>query len=101
MTRRYDDAIDVRRRDQEPAEFVWRGRLYLVRAVLTSWMEAGEWWQEPSVETSEAGPALSVHDREREMWRVEARAGRACESGVYDLCFDERAGTWTLASALD
>ena len=34
MTRRYDDPVDVRRRDEDPAEFLWRGRHYAVREVL-------------------------------------------------------------------
>ena len=27
-----------------PAQFVWRGRLYLVREVLAHWVELGTWW---------------------------------------------------------
>jgi hypothetical protein len=92
MSRRYDDAVEVRRRDDVPAEFLWRGRLYSVRAVVAHWVEAGGWWR------ARAG---SVDDREREVWRVEAAAGRAAGSGIYDLCFDWSAGGWTLARAHD
>lgn len=45
MTRRYGDAIEVRRRDDVPAEFLWKGRLHVVREVLAHWFEAGAWWQ--------------------------------------------------------
>jgi hypothetical protein len=45
MSRRYDDPVEVRRRDDEPAEFLWRDRLWVVRAVLARWVETGAWWQ--------------------------------------------------------
>jgi hypothetical protein len=132
MTRRYDDPVDVRRRDDAPAEFLWRGRLYVVREVLAHWVETGAWWRAAVVRaayvgTNDAGDAgagdagagdahagagagagaaapatLSLTaTAEREMWRVEASAGRVRGSGVFDLCFDWGAGMWTLARALD
>jgi hypothetical protein len=123
MTRRYDDPVDVRRRDEAPAEFLWRGRLYVVRDVLDHWVEAGAWWRAAPARAllgtdvgthlgtdigSAGGPGDSgdaapraVDDGEREVWRVEASAGRARGSGVYDLCFDWSAGGWTLARTLD
>jgi Family of unknown function (DUF6504) len=45
MSRRYDEPVEVRRRDDEPAEFLWRDRLWVVRAVLARWVETGAWWQ--------------------------------------------------------
>jgi hypothetical protein len=45
MTRRYDESVEVRRRDEAPAEFLWRGRLYVVRDVLSHWVETGAWWR--------------------------------------------------------
>lgn len=90
--RSYAESVDVRHRDTVPEQFLWRGRLYLVRGVLAHWVEAGEWWRRP-----ESG----VDDAEREFWRVEAASGRAAGSGVYDLCFDWAAGGWSLARALD
>ena len=96
MTRRYHDAVEVRRRDDVPAEFLWRGRLYSVRTVLAHWVEAGGWWRFQRV-----GGSASLDDREREIWRVEAGPGRASRTGVYDLCFDWSAGGWTLAYAHD
>jgi hypothetical protein len=127
MVRRYDDPVDVRRHDEEPGQFLWRGRLYVVRGVLAHWVEAGRWWgapsaqavyaadvtggaQAPSVQPEGAeaaaetepvqGPA-GVDDGEREVWRVEAASGRSAGVGVYDLCFDWSAGAWTLLRALD
>ena len=90
MSRRYDDPVEVRRRDDEPAEFLWRGRFYAVREVLARWVETGAWWQRPEVTAGE-----------REVWRVEASRGRDHGAGVYDLCFDWAAGGWTLLRAQD
>lgn len=135
MTRRRADGIDVRRRDDVPAEFLWRGRLYVVREVLAHWVETPAWWTGSEASTllgSDAGTLLgsdggtvlgsgggqaalsprstsqpapaAVADGdsgEREVWRVEASAGRACGSGVYDLAFDWSAGGWTLARTID
>jgi hypothetical protein len=123
MSRRYDDPVEVRRRDDEPAEFLWRDRLWVVRAVLARWVETGAWWQPavpagagiPGTAMSIAGSgstdgssalaldsaALSV---ERELWRVEATRGRVHGTGVFDLCFDWSATAdtgWTLTRALD
>jgi hypothetical protein len=95
MSRRFDDPVQVRRADEAPSEFLWRGRLYVVRGVLAHWVETGAWWQK-------AAPAAGVlDDEEREVWRVEASRGRAFASGVYDLCFEWSAGTWTLQRAQD
>ena len=116
MSRRYDDPVDVRRRDDEPAEFLWRDRLWVVRAVLARWVETGAWWQAAvpagagipgtTVTTGGAGvPGASFGNSgtdgssalaldpgarsvERELWRVEATRGRVHGMGVFDLCFD-------------
>ena len=103
-----------------PAQFLWRGRLYVVRAVLAHWIELGTWWvgpgsrrrrpvpvgapvgpdaPEPSeyseypgapeapgaAATPRRSVAFDVGAVEREVWRVEARAGRSSSVGVYDL----------------
>jgi hypothetical protein len=111
MSRRYDDPVEVRRRDDDPAEFLWRGRFYAVREVLARWVETGAWWQraEGSAPTGEHAPAPAPAPApaaagllgEREIWRVEASRGRAAGAGVYDLCFDWAAGGWTLLRAQD
>ena len=129
MSRQYDEPVEVRRRDDEPVEFLWRGRHYAVRAVLARWVETGAWWQVGTVtdpgraeagraDPGQAVPAGSVVgsvalapeldslalSAERELWRVEAGRGRLDPGGVFDLCFDwtARAGAgWTLARAHD
>ena len=114
MSRRYDDPVEVRRRDDEPAEFLWRGRLYVVRAVLARWVETGAWWQTAAPAATRTvthgssalavGPDSAALSVERELWRVEATRGQLYGTGVFDLCFDwaSASGTgWSLARALD
>jgi len=48
MGRRHAEPIDVRRRDDVPAQFLWRSRLYVVKDVLEHWFEAGQWWASAS-----------------------------------------------------
>ena len=105
---RQSDPVEVRRgrvdgdvgSDDAPEQFLWRGRLYVVRAVLARWTEAGGWWRTPD---------LVIDDRERDWWRVEADcpatrgrlAALSAGRGVYDLCFDWSRGAWSLARVLD
>jgi hypothetical protein len=120
----YGEPVEVRRRDDVPEQFLWRGRLYLVRAVLAHWTESGGWWRGAAVRTLVAGdgssrsaglpvPSAELDDHERDWWRVEAGSGRlaalsagvSAHAGVYDLCFDwshpSADGAWTLARVLD
>lgn len=98
MTRKYADPVDVRRADDAPAAFVWRGRRYWVHSVLGHWLEAGGWWSRAAPDNAEAvGGRLD--EGEREVWRVEA--GPAGSAGVYDLQFDWSAGNWVLTRVLD
>lgn len=88
-----------------PEQFLWRGRVYLVREVLAHWIELGAWWVAPgrsrragsSSGAAAAGPVSSAAPRsvaadvgavEREVWRVEAAPGRSATPGVYDLVRD-------------
>jgi hypothetical protein len=134
-----------------PAQFLWRGRLYLVREVLAHWVELGTWWSArgaraprrpvlasggaasgvasgspsdagtagtgtagtgaPGIASSTRSVAADVGAVEREVWRVEAAAGRTAVVGVYDLVRDvaatdprggpPRPDRWRLARALD
>ena len=51
--RRYADPVEVRQGSVDgpggpgegPQQFLWRGRLWKVRAVLAHWVETGPWWQ--------------------------------------------------------
>lgn len=105
--RQYDDPVEVRRGEAEdPDQFLWRGRLWKVRAVVAHWVETGPWWQgrpDDRAGGSAAGPTgASLADlvAERELWRVEA--GRGAETyGVFDLSFDWTDGRWQLVGCLD
>lgn len=110
------EPVNVLRRADEPAHFLWRGRLYAVRSVRAHWFE-----EHRSGGPSPVGPApadagepagsaglrgrpddggvRAPHDRE--LWRVEAAAGRMAPTGVYDLCLAWPDGDWTLASVLE
>jgi hypothetical protein len=113
MTRRYGDAVEVRRRDDAPEQFLWRDRLYVVRGVLAHWVESGRWWRAPAARAvytadvtgasvaAASDAATGLDDAEREIWRVEAISGRSGGIGVYDLCFDWSAGAWRLLQTLD
>ena len=121
MTRLHTDPVEVRSERDAPAQFLWRGRLYLVREVLARWTESGQWWRTDAVRALTSGDSgapgagallpgspsgsLSVDDGECDWWRVEAGTGRhealTAGTGVYDLCFDGARGSWSLARVLD
>ncbi|WP_432493162.1 DUF6504 family protein [Kineococcus gypseus] len=113
--RRFSDEVHVRcgvlqGAPGAPVQFVWRGRLYLVHAVLAQWRERSAWWEQPAVAAvhGEEAPApaarvpgagaggqrrvLSLGELEREVFRVEAAVGRT-RPGVYDLAHPVAAGT--------
>lgn len=113
--RQYDDPVEVRRGEAEdPDQFLWRGRLWKVRAVVAHWVETGPWWQAGSSDQA-AGRATDLV-AERELWRVEAGRGpqpvrpvtdRPVDQqtqetyGVFDLSFDWSDGRWQLVGCLD
>ena len=74
-----------------PSEFRWRGRRYLVREVLSCWVEADPWWSRRSDSLG-----LQRLTGDRTVWRVEAqpvlrtiaRAQAEPSLGVYDLVFE-------------
>jgi len=139
VSRLHTDAVEVQRHDDVPAQFLWRGRLYVVREVLARWTESGGWWRAAAVQSLSAGDAsdalavgpletaplppspkwaqrawgepapdvdasvgpAGVDDGEQDWFRVEAGAGRAAGTGVYDLCFSWSTGRWALARVLD
>ena len=120
--RRYDDPVEVRKGPEEsPEQFLWRGKLWKVRAVLAHWVETGSWWQSAGaraaigsddtgdtaslVEEGALAPVTRPGDRtgdlleEREFWRVEAGDSRG--GGVFDLSFDWSDGSWQLVGCVD
>ena len=93
MSRVYREPVEVQAREEgRPARFVWRGRLYTVRSVIGHWVVNREWWRESA--PVPAQPELGF-------WRVEASAGQSFPLGVYELCRDIAAGTWTLRRVID
>ncbi len=115
--RRYDDPVEVRQGwigtadsgVEGPEQFLWRGRLWQVRAVLAHWVETGPWWRSPGArdvlgsggaEPETAVPVAPDLLGERELWRVEAGRGQET-AGVFELSFDWGAGQWQLVGCAD
>lgn len=107
MSRRVEEDVEVRAgrapgasgdgdEGGEPGQFLWRGRLYRVTQVVDHWQERRAWWRtdDPAVPGSDGAPLT-----QREVWRVEARAGRAGAHGIYDLVADGPA--WRLLRTQD
>ena len=50
----YDDPVEVRKglvdTVEGPEQFVWRGRLWQVRAVVGRWVETAPWWEHRAVQ---------------------------------------------------
>ena len=99
MNRVYGEPVNVRaREDGRPTRFVWRGRLYTVRAILEHWVINREWWRAPG----SAGERSEGADREErvrpelEFWRVEASSGPGMTAGIYELRREAATDAWTL-----
>ena len=116
--RRYDDPVEVRKgADEDPDQFLWRGRLWQVREVVAHWVETGAWWSRRPAAAAASGADQargSAVDtdllREREVWRVAAARGRVAAAqspehdpgfGVFDLVFSWSEGSWQLVRAMD
>ena len=112
--------------EQVPTAFLWRGRLYVVRAVLGHWSQRRPWWREaldpredtdlpssPDSPDSRAdaaggqrvvGGLRTVAELEQDVWRVEASPGRLHQAGVYDLAREGRGDSscsWRLLRVAD
>ncbi len=59
MSRLHTDVVEVQRHDDVPAQFLWRGRLYVVREVLARWTESGGWWRAAAVQSLSDGDAVA------------------------------------------
>jgi Family of unknown function (DUF6504) len=108
MARVYGEPVEVQTsEDGRPTRFVWRSRVYTVRAVQEYWVVNRDWWRETA-------PVLERP--ELQFWRVEAltgkgRAGRtsgtgrtapaARPGGTYELRKDVADGAWTLRQIAD
>jgi len=71
-----------------PQAFIWHGRLYVVRRVLSRWRERRAWWRDALDPLPGQETGIAVASREQQVWRVEASAGRAAGTGVFDLVHD-------------
>ena len=115
LARCYAEPVDVRRRDDQPDQFMWRGRLYVVREVLEHWVQTGAWWRSPAltsladgattqggdVADDAASSRVVELDDEYEFWRVSAARGRGGSIAVVELCFAWATGSWTVTAVAD
>ena len=104
--RQYHDPVEVRRGEAEdPDQFLWRGRLWKVRAVVAHWVETGPWWAGAGSDREARDGTSADLLAERELWRVEAGRGlRVADGdtyGVFDLSFDWTDGRWQLVGCQD
>ena len=111
--RRYDEPIHVTRGQGRtaPEQFVWRGRRWQVRDIVTRWLETGAWWDSPLVRSARgddigAAPALPAEEEadllaEHEVWRVLAAVGASGSPGVYELDNARGTGGWRLRAVVD
>jgi hypothetical protein len=109
MSKVYGEPVNVQTRDDgRPVRFVWRGRLYTVRAILEHWVVNREWWQDPD-SAAPSGPKPGPPEPgppepgppepgrpELEFWRVEASSGQGMTAGIYELRRDTAADAWTV-----
>lgn len=121
MSRRYQDPVEVRLgdpvehrvrlepgwcrgmqqagADDVPTQFLWRGRVHVVKGVLAQWSQRVPWWRrDVEAGMAQEGTTATLPVLEQEVWRVEASAGRSHGSGVYDLVRGER---WLLERVSD
>ncbi len=127
--RKYDEPIEVQRGlvagQEAPEQFLWRGRLWMVRDILAHWVETGAWWEQAGVAAllgaavdtgtgtrtgTGTGSATTGSETplgadllgERDVWRVEAGRGRMSrDAGVFDLSFDWSDAQWRLVCCVD
>ncbi len=78
MARRYQEPITMTLRSDQPHAFTWRGRRYMVAAVLGTWRLATRWWQ----------PEAAV---DRHYYRV-----RTPDHQVFELYHAAGSSAWTL-----
>lgn len=125
--RRYMEKIEVKtvvRADAlVPDQFIWNGRLYVVRDILRAWSEARPWWRQAPplrnralaapiasdysgsakggvITTTVAQPVVQT-DAELRVWRVEAASGARGRIVVVDVGRDPESGEWQLMRVLD
>ncbi|MDO5092020.1 MAG: DUF6504 family protein [Propionibacteriaceae bacterium] len=88
--RRYHEPIQVKV-GQGPMQFIWRGRLLVVREIQGQWSRSLPWWDQSEF----SGDLLA----EEEVWRVEA--GTGSQRGIYELAHQTGTANWVLAAVCD
>lgn len=78
------EPVEVWLRNERPARFVWRGRMYTVIFVLDRRRVP------PQAPAAPDSPG-------RERWIVDASPGRAVPAARYELCQDLETDRWTLS----
>ena len=97
MSRTYGEPVNVQARDDgRPARFVWRGRLYTVRAIEEHWLINREWWQDPAPSGSHPGSGSGSGQPDLEFWRVQASSGPGTTPVIYELRREAATDVWTL-----
>jgi hypothetical protein len=97
MNRVYGEPVKVNARvDGRPLRFVWRSRLYTVRAILEHWVINREWWRTRGDSGTPEDTGPQPGQPELEFWRVEAAPGQGMTPGVYELRREVATDTWTL-----
>ncbi|GAA1614122.1 MULTISPECIES: DUF6504 family protein [Kribbella] len=127
----FDDAVEVHSVPvdgvQIPDQFLWRGRLWRVRAVRSQWTETAAWWERGVIGTGRTYDPLARTDTlaridaatvaevcsaavgvldaewgpERTVFRVEAGSGRLGRQEMFDLAHDPHSGRWQLERVTD
>jgi hypothetical protein len=88
----YREPVNVQARlDGRPNRFVWRCRLYAVRAILEHWVIK----KEAQDQRSEPG------QQDLEFWRVEAARGPGTTVGVYELRREAATTAWSVRALPD
>jgi len=87
-----------------PTRFAWRGRKYVVIAVLLSWLESAVWWRDGrdySVWRVEASTASDAAIRQSDSSRAQSRATQKLptSSGIYDIAQSD--ASWSIRQVMD
>lgn len=104
----YEETIEVRRGEvcgrEAPSQFLWRDRLWIVRAVEQHWVVTGPWWDSSAARAVRDGAVTPGEEEilgEEEIWRVVAASGRTGTHGVYELTHVVASDSWRLSRVVD
>jgi Family of unknown function (DUF6504) len=104
VTKKYDEPIEVTPDSVDPGaplSFRWRGRRYEIDERLSSWREAGEWWNGATATELEYHRVLARPAGVFSTGELDADGFMRSPSAVYDMYFDRLKGGWKLARVWD